>query len=68
MLLPGCRPGQADAVIRRLRAATPDDQTCSVGLAEWDGQESAASVLSRADIALYEAKRGGRDRTELAVV
>jgi diguanylate cyclase (GGDEF)-like protein/PAS domain S-box-containing protein len=67
VLLPGCRPGQADAVIRRLRAATPDDQTCSVGLAQWDGQESPASVLSRADIALYEAKRGGRDRTELAV-
>ncbi|MDX6583596.1 MAG: diguanylate cyclase [Solirubrobacterales bacterium] len=65
-LLPGCRLGQASAVIGRLRAATPDDQTCSVGLAHWDGEESAASVLSRADVALYEAKRGGRDRTELA--
>ena len=39
---------------------TPEGQTCSVGLAEWSG-ESDADLVARADAALYEAKRAGRD-------
>jgi diguanylate cyclase (GGDEF)-like protein len=41
-------------------------QTVSIGLATWDGQESAAALDQRADLALYEAKRKGRDRTVTA--
>ena len=41
-------------------------QTVSIGLATWDGRESAASLDQRADLALYEAKRRGRDRTVTA--
>jgi len=37
--------------------------TISAGWAAWDG-ESPEELLRRADEALYEAKRGGRDRVE----
>jgi diguanylate cyclase (GGDEF)-like protein/PAS domain S-box-containing protein len=50
-------------VVERLRAAMPRDQTCSAGLVVWDGEESGDELVARADAALYEAKRGGRDRT-----
>jgi two-component system cell cycle response regulator len=36
--------------------------TTSVGLAEWDGRESAEELYRRADQYLYEAKRLGRNR------
>ncbi|MDO8878488.1 MAG: diguanylate cyclase [Pseudolabrys sp.] len=36
--------------------------TCSLGLAEWEDGDSVDSLLRRADMALYEAKRAGRDR------
>jgi diguanylate cyclase (GGDEF)-like protein/PAS domain S-box-containing protein len=66
VLLPGCPPASATEVVDRIRAATPMGETCSAGIAAWDGEESAASLVSRADAALYEAKRAGRDRTVLA--
>lgn len=36
--------------------------TVSLGLAEWSEGDSIDSLLKRADVALYAAKRGGRDR------
>lgn len=36
--------------------------TTSIGLAVWDGQESAEELYRRADQRLYEAKRMGRNR------
>jgi diguanylate cyclase (GGDEF)-like protein/PAS domain S-box-containing protein len=62
VLLPDCPLSDASVVIQRLRAGTPDGQTVSAGIAVWDGAESAESLLMRADQALYEAKRAGRDR------
>jgi diguanylate cyclase (GGDEF)-like protein len=61
VLLPECALEEARHVLERLRGMTPEDVTCSVGVAEWDGEESGASVVERADIALYHAKDGGRD-------
>ncbi len=62
LALPMCGPEDATPLIERLRAATPEDQTCSAGLAYWDGEESAEALVGRADAALYAAKRAGRDR------
>src|SRR4051812_36693146 len=61
LALPGCSPEQAMEVAERVRAATPDDETCSIGIASWDGSEEAPSLLGRADVALYQAKHGGRN-------
>jgi PleD family two-component response regulator len=44
----------------------PRGETVSAGVAEWAAGESARQVMARADLALYEAKRTGRDRTVLA--
>ncbi|WP_337061264.1 GGDEF domain-containing protein [Kineococcus sp. G2] len=58
-----------DGALRRLdalRAVVPHGQTCSAGVARWDGTEEPAAVLARADEALYAAKTGGRDRLAVA--
>jgi len=60
--------------IRELMASSPisvaEDlelrQTLSIGVAVWDGQEHGAALESRADEAMYAAKRAGRDRVQLA--
>jgi hypothetical protein len=36
--------------------------TCSFGVSEWRPGDSIDTLLKRADMALYEAKLGGRDR------
>jgi diguanylate cyclase (GGDEF)-like protein len=65
LALPACPLDEALLVVERLRAAVPDGQSCSAGIASWDGAESAADLLDRADRALYEAKRSGRDQSAL---
>jgi diguanylate cyclase (GGDEF)-like protein len=41
-------------------------QTASIGVATWDTCEAPESLEERADLAMYEAKRAGRDRVVLA--
>ena len=53
-------------IVERLRRAVPAGQTCSVGVATWDGSEPQEALVHRADGALYEAKRTGRDRAVAA--
>ena len=65
LALPNCSPEQAMEVAERIRAATPDSETCSVGVAHWNTLESPADLLGRADTALYEAKRRGRNLSVL---
>lgn len=74
LILPNAREAHAAKVAERLRtrvAARPliareglsVEATISVGVATWDGEESAQALDERADRAMYEAKRRGRNRT-----
>jgi diguanylate cyclase (GGDEF)-like protein len=66
LALPACSPERALDVVERLCAVTPGGQTCSAGIALWNGSESVSDLLGRADRALYRSKRNGRDRITLA--
>ena len=66
VLLVGADRATARAVLQRLACATPNEQTCSIGVAQWDGREDAAALMARADDALYAAKAAGRDRIVIA--
>ena len=62
VVLPDTRADHAIEILERLREATPNGQTCSAGLACWNGVESSEDLVGRADSALYRAKAAGRDR------
>lgn len=66
VLLPGCIAPDAVGVMDRLRTTTRELRTVSAGVAQWDMQEPLESLMLRADVALYKAKKMGRDRVELA--
>ncbi|HET6762574.1 MAG TPA: tetratricopeptide repeat-containing diguanylate cyclase [Longimicrobiaceae bacterium] len=78
-LLPGADREHATAIAEQVREAVEalawsdvaDDLhvTVSVGVAERaDGEDTFAAVARRADDSLYRAKKGGRNRVELAAV
>jgi len=60
--LPDCTLEAAAGVLERVRSAVPGQETCSIGYARWDGEETSLAVVGRADRALYRAKGSGRDR------
>jgi len=71
VLLPDATRDKALEIAERLRAAVASqpllaeprvDNTVSVGVAWMAEGDSAAELLRRADAALYEAKRSGRNR------
>ncbi|CAN5583846.1 hypothetical protein BH20ACT19_BH20ACT19_14060 [soil metagenome] len=62
LALPGGSAATDAALVERLCGVTPKGQTCSAGMARWDREKSRAVLVGRADGALYEAKRAGRDR------
>ncbi|PIW27375.1 MAG: hypothetical protein COW30_10390 [Rhodospirillales bacterium CG15_BIG_FIL_POST_REV_8_21_14_020_66_15] len=77
ILLPGADAGAAMTVAERLRAVIADQPfdtvagpiavTVSIGVAEAeDGDQSIEGTLGRADAALYQSKRAGRNRTTKA--
>ena len=67
VLLPGCDAASAALLAECLRDAVPGEETCSIGVATWDGDEGADALLARADAALYSAKGAGRDRVVAAL-
>jgi len=66
LALPDCSPSDAVALVDRFRTVIPMGQTCSAGVACWDGKESGSSLVARADRALYQAKTQGRNRAVVA--
>ncbi|HEX8157158.1 MAG TPA: sensor domain-containing diguanylate cyclase [Solirubrobacteraceae bacterium] len=66
VLLAGCEPDTAIQIAERLRVAAVDEREVSIGIACWDGAESADRLVDRADRALYDAKRTGRNRVTVA--
>jgi diguanylate cyclase (GGDEF)-like protein/PAS domain S-box-containing protein len=66
VLLPFCDTDAATRLAGRLADALPDGHTASIGVATFDGREEISELVQRADEALYEAKRGGRNRAVAA--
>jgi diguanylate cyclase (GGDEF)-like protein len=75
LLMPATSTAQAKVIAERVRAHVAEPfvmgavrlkQTVSIGIATWNGRESAESLQRRVDEAMYFAKQSGRDRVELA--
>lgn len=62
VILPACSLTDAETILERLRRAAPAGITCSIGSAEFRPDDSASMLMTRADAALYDAKRLGRDQ------
>ncbi len=62
LVLPNCPIEKGMEVVERLREYMVAGQTCSAGIAAWDGEEPPDALVRRADAALYDAKEAGRDR------
>ncbi|MBV9660133.1 MAG: GGDEF domain-containing protein [Acidimicrobiales bacterium] len=73
IVFPGCGPDDANWALERVRGqlavaireAGVPPFTASFGLVEAEPKEDFASVLRRADAALFVAKRAGRDRVHV---
>jgi diguanylate cyclase (GGDEF)-like protein len=66
LMLPDTSDQTALDILARLRATTPLGQSFSAGLATWDHMETSDELIARADLALYQAKDEGRNRTTIA--
>lgn len=76
VLLPDITLDAAAAIAGRIRLAiesaeilvdaTPIKVTVSLGVAQWDGRESLQRLISRVDVAMYEAKHAGRNCIRVA--
>jgi two-component system cell cycle response regulator len=77
VVLPGCGVRDVQKVAQRLRGRIADapvvvgqslqlDVTASIGIATAEPGEPASVLLTRADVALYDAKRNGRDQVVIA--
>jgi diguanylate cyclase (GGDEF)-like protein/PAS domain S-box-containing protein len=66
LLLPDTPQNGAMMCVERLIGETLEPLTCSVGLAQWDGDETGAQLLERAAVALSQAKAEGGNRIILS--
>ena len=63
VLLRDCPMEAALGCADRLRAAVPAGMTCSAGVASFQSGEEISMLMARVDLALYQAKTSGRNRT-----
>jgi diguanylate cyclase (GGDEF)-like protein len=76
LIMPGTTTHEAQAIAERVQEALAErpleheglriEQTVSIGVATWSGDESPESLERRADLAMYEAKDKGRNRVVVA--
>jgi diguanylate cyclase (GGDEF)-like protein len=66
LILHGCPLDEAVGILERMRSLTPAEASCSVGVAEWDRNEDPPHLVDRAEQALDDAKRGGRNQAVAA--
>lgn len=75
LIMRGTAAAAALAQVDAIRGAVPPARlgnhapltlSFSAGVAEYDGSEAYSSFMRRADLALYRAKAGGRNRVEFA--
>ena len=73
VLAPGVRAEQAVVLAEALWQILREEPiegagaiTASFGVTDWRAGESAASMLTRVDAAVYQAKQEGRDRVVIA--
>jgi diguanylate cyclase (GGDEF)-like protein len=74
LVMPATTTAQARVIAERVRRNASDEavpvglarirQTVSIGVATWNGHESAEAFQRRADDAMYYAKQCGRNRVE----
>ena len=62
VMLLNCDLARARTVADELRSGMPEPMTCSIGVAQWDREETVEELMNRADACLYKAKATGRDR------
>lgn len=68
-ILPNCKPDQAYLIAERMRTEIEESNnglckiTVSIGVAKYDGSD-CTDTIKKADLALYQAKQEGRNRTK----
>ncbi len=72
VVLPNCTAEAARVVAERVRQSIASEpfgneveMTVSIGVSQWRSGQEIRNLLHRADIALYRAKRNGRNRVEV---
>ncbi|MGE2730878.1 diguanylate cyclase domain-containing protein [Mycolicibacterium vaccae] len=63
--MPATSPAQAESVLQRIKHCVPAGQTCSIGYTAHKAGEPLTDTVIRADSALYQAKRQGRNQLSL---
>ena len=53
-------------ILKIAKSTSSDSLTCSIGIAEWNQNESFADLRERADSALYASKKAGRGTIRIA--
>ena len=66
VLFPRTSASATIPAIERLRAVTPGGQTFSAGVSQLHRSDTADSLMSAADAAMYQAKAAGRDQILIA--